>query len=174
MQVHIQGQPVPSLRTRKLGCLLALLTLHHDRSLDRAWLAVKLWPDSEQEIARRNLRTRLSQLRGALGSQSTRLTSPDVETLILKLKTPDVAVDVLDFDSQMARGDLSALEEAVAQYRGPLHEGCTEEWALDERMARELKCLQALQKLGDAAMESGDHGQALLHYQRAVRMDPLG
>jgi len=45
-------------------------------------------------------------------------------------------------------GKLSELEQAVALYRGPLLEGCTEDWVFQERAVREQNCLRALQKLG--------------------------
>ena len=45
--------------------------------------------------------------------------------------------DVVVFDAAVALGEEVALAEAVRLYRGPLLEGCTEEWVLPEREARE-------------------------------------
>jgi hypothetical protein len=39
----------------------------------------------------------------------------------------------------------SLLERAVTLYRGPLLEGCAEEWAIPERTHRELAYLEALE-----------------------------
>jgi DNA-binding SARP family transcriptional activator len=48
MQVRIEGQPLPLMRSRKSLWLLALLTLRHDRPVERDWLAGTLWPDLNQ------------------------------------------------------------------------------------------------------------------------------
>jgi hypothetical protein len=46
LQVELNGQPLPRLRSRKGHWLLALLVLRHGREVERAWLAGMLWPDS--------------------------------------------------------------------------------------------------------------------------------
>src|SRR5262249_9077534 len=76
------------------------------------------------------------------------------------------------FDAAIASGTLSALEQAVALYRGPLLEGCNEEWIPQEREAREQVYLQALQTLGDASLAGGDYDAAAGYYQQTVRIDP--
>jgi predicted ATPase/DNA-binding SARP family transcriptional activator len=170
MHVQVQGRPLPHLRSRKTLWLLALLTLRPDRPVEREWLAGMLWPDVDQSQAFANLRPILSELRGALGDQSLRLRSPDRHTLFLALAGAEA--DVVMFDAAIASGKLSALEQAVALYRGPLLEGCLEEWVHQERAEREQHCLQALQKLGDAALTAGDYDTAIGFYQRAVSLDP--
>src|SRR5262249_31823613 len=67
----------------------------------------------------------------------------------------------------------SQLERAVALYRGPLLEGCLEEWAIQEGQAREQAFLQALETLAHAAMQPGDHAEAARLLRRAVQTDPL-
>src|SRR5262249_3581298 len=143
----------PQLRSRKGLWLLALLILRHDRPIEREWLAGTLWPDVNQSHALANLRLIMSELRSGLGDQSERLQTPDRHTLLLDLAGANV--DLLAFDAAIASAKLSALDEAVALYRGPLLEGCTEEWVFPERNAREHHCLQALQTLGDATLASG-------------------
>src|SRR5690242_7247021 len=170
MQVRVQGQPLPHLRSRKTLWLLALLTLRHDRPVEREWLAGMLWPDVDQSQAFANLRPILSELRGALGTQGERLQSPGRHTLLLDLA--GAPADVLIFDAALQSGKLSALEQATALYRGPLLEGCTEEWVFQEREEREQNCLQALQKLAEAALTTGDYERAAGFYRRAVSLDP--
>jgi predicted ATPase/DNA-binding SARP family transcriptional activator len=170
MQALVQGQPLPHLRSRKTLWLLALLTLRHDRPVEREWLAGTLWPDVDQSQAFANLRPIVSELRRALGSQGARLQSPDRHTLLLELAGAEA--DVLTFDAAMKSRKPSALEQAVALYRGPLLEGCTEEWVFQERNVREQNCLQALQQLADAALTAGDYDTAIGYYQRAVSLDP--
>lgn len=170
IQVLIEGQPLPQLRSRKSLWLLALLTLRHDRPVEREWLAGTLWPDVNQTRAFSNLRPVVSELRQALGSQAHRIQSPNRSTLRLNLTGTDV--DVRAFDAAIESRNLSTLERAVTLYRGPLLEGCTEEWVFPEREAREQKCLQVLQILGDSALEAGEYEAAAKYYRRSVGMDP--
>jgi predicted ATPase/DNA-binding SARP family transcriptional activator len=170
MQVQVHGLPLPACRSRKPLWALALLTLHPNRPVQREWLAETLWPDSKQSQAFANLRPVLSELRRALAEESKRLQAPNRHTLLLDLT--DAEVDLLRFEAAIARGTFSDLEQAVALYRGPLLEGCHEEWALPEREAREQGYLQALQKLGDAALVGGNYDAATDYYQRVVRIDP--
>jgi predicted ATPase/DNA-binding SARP family transcriptional activator len=171
MKVLVHGQPLPHLRSRKTLWLLALLTLRHDRPVEREWLAGTLWPDVDQSQAFATLRPALSELRKALGSQGDRLQSPSRHTLHLDLR--DAHVDILAFDTAINSKQLSALAQAVTIHCGPLLEGCTEEWVFQERAVREQRCLQALQTLADAALAAADYETAVGHYQRAVGMDPL-
>ena len=170
MQVRVQGQPLPPFRSRRALWLLALLTLRHNRPVQRDWLAGTLWPDLDQSQAFANLRPILSELRRALAVEERRLQSPDRHTLLLDLTGTEV--DVLAFDAAIKRGKLSDLEQAVALYSGPLLEGCSEEWVFQERSVREQHCLQALQKLGDAALKDSDYGAAVGYYRQAVGIDP--
>jgi predicted ATPase/DNA-binding SARP family transcriptional activator/uncharacterized protein HemY len=170
MQVQVHGRPLPALRSHKHLWLLALLTLRPNRPVEREWLAGTMWPEVEQSNAFDNLRPVLSELRKALGDQSQRLQSPDRFTLMLDLTNAEV--DLLRFDAAIHSGTLSELEQAVGLYRGPLLEGCREEWAVPERASREQVYLQALQTLGDASLASGEYDAAAGYYQQAVRMDP--
>jgi predicted ATPase/DNA-binding SARP family transcriptional activator len=170
MQVLVHGRPLPHLRSRKALWLLALLTLRQDRPVLREWLAGTLWPDTDQSRAFTSLRATLSELRGALGDQSERLQSPSRHALFLDLTGADVDLHV--FDAAMNSKKLEVLKQTVALYRGPLLEGCHEEWVAQEREQREQECLQAFQTLGDAALAAGDHGAAVGYYQRAVSIDP--
>ncbi|MCW3098702.1 MAG: hypothetical protein JWL77_4320 [Chthonomonadaceae bacterium] len=171
LQVLADGHPLPRLRSRKGIWIVALLALRHDRPVEREWLAGVFWPDMEPSQAFANLRPILSELRSGLGSQKERLQSPDRHTLRLDLT--DTTVDVLTFDAAIERGRPSDLERAVVLYRGPLLEGCTEEWVFQERNAREHQCLQALDELGNSALMVGDYGKAIGYYRRMVDIDPL-
>src|SRR5262249_13030624 len=134
------------------------------------WLAGTLWPDSDQSQAFANMRPVLSELRKALATEGQRLQSPDRHTLMLDLTGAEV--DLLRFDAAIMSGTLSELEHAVGLYRGPFLEGCPEDWASQEREAREQVYLQALQTLGDASLAGGDYDAAVGYYQQAVQFDP--
>jgi DNA-binding SARP family transcriptional activator len=105
MQVRVQGQPLPPLRSRMILWLLALLPLRPNRPVEREWLSGVLWPDRDQSQAFANLRPVLSGLRSALGGEGERLQSPSRHILLLDLTGADV--DVLEFDAAIASGDLS-------------------------------------------------------------------
>ena len=169
IEVRVHGRPLPVLRSRKALWLLALLALRSGRSVEREWLAGTLWPDTEQSLAFNNLRVVLSELRKALGEEGRRLRSPDRHTL--SLDSSGAEIDARDFDAAIGDGSLPALERAVTLYRGPLLEGCPEEWVFQEREKRAEDCLRALQTLGDAALEAGDPEAAVGYYRRAVGLD---
>ena len=169
--VSVAGKPLPRLRTRKGQWLLALLALRHDQEVERDWLAGTLWSESLEEQARTNLRLSLTDLRRALGDQSCRLQSPTPRTLRLDLSGADV--DVIAFDRALARGDCASLQEAIALYRGPLLEGCSEEWCVWERQAREQAYLQARETLASAALANADTATAVGHLRRIIAIDPF-
>jgi predicted ATPase/DNA-binding SARP family transcriptional activator len=168
---RVNDQPLPRLRSRKGHALLALLALRAGRSLDRPWLAGTLWPDSSHPQALANLRNSLKDLRHTLGPEAYRLRSPTTRTLMLDLSGAEV--DVLAFDAAIARGDLPSLEQAVALYRGPLLEGCEEEWVAEERRTRERAYLAALEALADDARTRGDLAAAERALRQTVAADPL-
>jgi predicted ATPase/DNA-binding SARP family transcriptional activator len=167
----VGGAPLPRLRARKGQWLLALLTLHAHRDVERAWLAGTLWPDSLEPQAFNNLRVNLTDLRRALGPEAGRLHSPTILTLRLDLSGADA--DLLAFDQAIASGEIPALEQAVALYRGPLLEGCAEPWAFQEREVREQSYLVALETLARHAAEEENPAAAERYLRRAVAADPL-
>jgi non-specific serine/threonine protein kinase len=170
------------LRYRKSQSVLALLALRASAEVERDWLAALLWPESTGTQALRNC---LTDLRHALGPQASRLRSRTPHTVGLDLT--GAAVDVLAFDAALARASAAgrgneaatdselaaALTEAVTLYRGPLLEGCAEEWAFQERQAREQAYLAARERLAALALEAGETAEAERHLRLAVAVDPL-
>src|ERR1700752_3374422 len=69
-EVRVNGTPLPRLRSLKGQWLLALLTLHANQEVERAWLTGLLWPDSAERAAFANLRCSLKDLRRALGPEA--------------------------------------------------------------------------------------------------------
>jgi DNA-binding SARP family transcriptional activator len=170
-QVRVNGVPLPRLRAHKGDALLALLTLRHDREVERAWLAGILWPDCSTSHGLSTMRRYLTDLRRALGLEARRLCSPTSHSLAFDLT--GAAADVIAFDAAMARGNRESLEEAVGLYKGPLLEEWTEEWVFEERQAREQRYLEALEELAADAIARSDLGGAERHLRRAVVVDPL-
>jgi predicted ATPase/DNA-binding SARP family transcriptional activator len=171
MEIEREGRPAPPLRARAGRWLLALLVLYHDRDVEREQLSALLWPDSSAEQAAYNLRRNLTDLRRVLGTDASRLRSPTFRTLRLDLAGADV--DLIAFDAAIACGGTSDLERAVSLYRGPLLDGCLEEWAISERLAREQAVLSALETLADHALAEGDLARAERHLRRAIAFDPF-
>src|SRR5438552_15954756 len=107
LHVTVRGEPLPRVRRRAAAWLLALLALRHGRTVDRAWLAGTLWPESGESRALQNLRNDLVSLRKALGPEVGRLHSPAPDSLTLELTGAEV--DVLQFDATIQTGDEQAL-----------------------------------------------------------------
>jgi DNA-binding SARP family transcriptional activator len=170
-QVQVDGRPLPRLRTRKEEWLLALLALRSGAPLPRPWLAGTLWPGSSETAALACLRTALTDLRRALDTEAGRLQSPTPHSLALDLN--GAFVDLLAFDAAIATRSAAKLADVVALYRGPLLEGCDEEWVFQERQRREQAFLQALERLAVAAMARGEIGEAVRYLEAAAGVDPL-
>jgi predicted ATPase/DNA-binding SARP family transcriptional activator len=167
----LDGALLPGLRRRQARWLLALLALRAGRPVERVWLAGLLWPEAAEITALKNLRSSLADLRQSLGPAAGCLVSPTARTLCLGLGGAEV--DVVSFDAAIVEGSNAGLERAVALYRGPLIEGCSEEWAFQERQAREQAYLAALELLAARALARGETRAAERHLRRAVSADPL-
>ena len=163
--------PLPRARSRTVQWMLAFLTLRHGQALDRDWLAGVFWPNSPEPGALANLRRGLNDLRRMLGGDAYRLNAPTSRTVCLDLA--GASVDVVEFDAAIRAGDATSMERAIGLYRGPLLEGCVEEWSVPERREREEKCLDALELLAVEALARGEHSDAARLLHRAVSMDPL-
>lgn len=169
--VQVDGRLLGRRHSRKENWLLALLALRHGRELSREWLAGRLWPDSLESQALSYLRQNIYLLKQALGDEARRVLSPTSRTILLDLTGAEV--DVAAFDQAIRTGDTSSLEAAAGLYRGPLLEGCDEEWILNERLVREQAFLQCLETLSDRALERGDPATALPFLRQLIRVDPL-
>ncbi|BDI29558.1 serine/threonine protein kinase [Capsulimonas corticalis] len=170
MQVLVEGRLLPPQRSRKTLWVLALLALRRDCAVERAWLTEALWPDAYPDQAAVNLNPILSDLRRTLGVEARRLQTPSRHTLRLDLE--GAVVDLVEFDAALISQKPGSLERAVSLYTGPLLEGCLEEWASQERNAREQDCLRALQTLAQMALTAGNYGGAADYFRRATRISP--
>lgn len=171
LDVRVQGQPLPPLRSRKGYWLLALLVLRAGREVRREWLAETLWPDSFGEEAFASLRQSLRDLRLKLGPEAHRIQSPTSRTL--RFDPEGAQIDVLAFDTALGRGGPDDLTKAMRLYAGPLLEGCVELWVLPEREARERGYLNAVEKRAQAALAEGCASDAARILEPAVWVAPL-
>jgi len=168
-EVTVGGAPVRGLQSRAEQRLLAWLALHAGVESDREMLAATFWPESAPDRALFYLRRGLSDLRRSLGAESACILSPTSRTLALN--RAGARVDVLEFDSAVARADHESLKRAVGMYVGPLLPGWLDEWVLSERSSRERAYLDALERLAADAMEREREEEAVEWLQRAVRED---
>lgn len=171
VSIRVHGTHLPALPSRKGTYLLALLALRHNREVERDYLAGLLWPDSDQEKALFNLRQILSRVRQALGSEAWRLDAPARHTLRLDVR--GAIVDVVAFDDALVRNDPDAWRAAAALYRGPLLEGCDEEWASCARRDREQALLVVLERLAAHAIREGDCAAAAGYLRQVIAVDNL-
>jgi DNA-binding SARP family transcriptional activator len=74
--VHIHGTPMPQLRNKTGSFLLAALAVSSGQKRSRQDVANELWPNSEPEVALRNLRRSLTNLRSVLGDEQSRTVGP--------------------------------------------------------------------------------------------------
>src|SRR5688500_10271708 len=114
--------------------MLALLARAGDGGVGRDRLIATLWPDIEEERARRNLTHALYALRRDLGDEDAIQGAKD-----LRLDTERIGVDVREFADAIAQGRLA---HAASLYGGPFLDGFFlsgvpefERWADDERQA---------------------------------------
>ena len=158
--------------TRKATALLAHLALA-ERARSREALCELLWPDQDPEHARGALRRTLSALRKSVGEEWVDTTGDSVAL------RPGPTVDVARFRS-LAAGDLAALEQAVAVFRGELLEGfflrdspAFDAWHMREADALGRELGTALGRLVRGLAERGAYPEAIGHAQRWLALDPL-
>jgi predicted ATPase/DNA-binding SARP family transcriptional activator len=182
LRVFSGKRSVSFLQAPKAGLLLAYLAYFPRQPQTRELFLEMLWPESDPESSRHNLRSLLHALRRQLGPAD-----PAAEPLLLAepaalcLNPAAFSTDVAEFTAALERAARSVelserarrLAEAVALYRGELLAGFYDPWVLTERQRLGEEYLSALQHLVLALEESGDLEQAIEYARRAVQADPL-
>ena len=162
--------------TRKAESLLACLILHPE-GIRRDYLAGLLWPDVEDELARRNLRTTLWRLKRTIdGSIGMRLQSIDGKVGLLRA---GVEVDLFRFkellreahEAREGRPEMLKLAESI--YEGDLLEDRLEEWCEEERRSLRTTYVALLRELTEISKAGGDTAKALEYARRVVKIEPL-
>lgn len=177
----LEDAPVTTVDWPRLQSLFAYLVLHRAAPQSRTYLAAQLWPDSTEAQAHTNLRSLVHRLRHDLPEADLFLR---IERQTLQWSPhPDVSwtLDVADFERALAQADQArspvaartALEEAVALYRGDLLPGCYDEWILPERERLRQAFLGALEQLILLLERERDYPAAISAAQRLLRYDPL-
>ena len=154
--------------SRRARSLLGLLALER-RTHPRGQLAGRLWPDVLDESARTSLRSALSALRRALGTDADRylLTNRDG----VALAGPDqVWTDVGEFQRLVAEG---RLENALELSRGDLLQNLDDDWVYEQRDEHRSQLVALLERMAAASEADGDLAAALALNRRQVALDPL-
>lgn len=167
LRAEVDGRPCVLAGQKVVGLLayLALYPLPQPREV----LAELFWPDAALNRARRSLADALYRLRRALGDGWL---DAAAEQIALS-PSPDVWVDVWEFDRLVAVGDPASLQQAQSLYLGDLLPELYDDWLLPLRVSRREKYLSGLQFLGQAAEALGQSTKALDHYRQLAQADPL-
>lgn len=189
-QVLEDHQPVKGLYEHTKG-LLAYVAADPSRAHSREMLAELLWPNDEEEVARRNLRQAISRLRGAIGDRDA-----DIPYLIVDRNTiqfnqgSDHVSDLSQFgsyqpDEKKARQlefspeDLDWLKHAVAAYKGHFLENfymsdnpSFDDWLYAKREAYKHLVLRYLEYLSAYFEQQGDLETAIDYSRRQVEIEP--
>lgn len=155
---------------RRLG-LLALLAVPPGRLVTRDKLVGYLWPERDDERARRLLSTALYDLRQDLGEDVIRTPGDEIG-----LDPAVITSDAAEFLAALEAGDYEA---AVELYGGPFLEASYigagpefEHWVDGERQRYARKYCEALEKLATARDRAGDRPGAVELWNRLAVQDP--
>jgi DNA-binding SARP family transcriptional activator/tetratricopeptide (TPR) repeat protein len=169
LRVASEERPLPLAAPPRTGPLLAYLALHRTPQ-DRRTVAGALWPDSDPDGARTNLRRHLHYLRQALPE------APGPGWLVTDGSRvglhPEAAlwVDVRAFEDAVAAGEL---DRAAALYTDHLLPELDDEWLLVERERLRDVLLDLLTALAERHLEDGRPSETLRVLDRLLREDPL-
>jgi DNA-binding SARP family transcriptional activator len=185
-QVTLDGEPVTGFHSDKVRALLAYLCTETAGPHRREKLAGLLWPDLPESSARSNLRRALANLRSVISDREVAPPFLSITPQTLAFDTAsDAWVDVAAFSDMVGDGgqgpdwDISALERAVALYRGEFLEGFSlpdsplfGEWTLLHRERWHRLSLEALQRLVQHFQQVGEYERGLGYAWRQVELDP--
>lgn len=168
-----KGQVVAgaAAQPRRLA-ILALLARAGDRGITREKLIGYLWPDSDEERARRLLSQAVYMLRRDLGSEEAIAGVRD-----LRIGAEVITSDVAEFEAAIAARDY---ERAAAFYAGPFLDGFHlpgaaefDRWVDEERRALEHESETAFERCATGVEARGDYASAVIWWRRMAAKDPI-
>ena len=164
------GEPTPPIAPR-LRLLLASLALSPGEGQGREGLASRLWPESDQEQARTNLRKAWHELRRRL-PQAERLVDAAGETLTWRADAP-CRVDAVEFRRAAEGRTVEELARAAGLYRGEFLPDHWEEWVLSRREELRRQYLGVLECLAALLESRGQYREAQRRVRQLLAEDPL-
>jgi DNA-binding SARP family transcriptional activator len=150
--------------------LLAMLARAGSRGVTRDRLLLMLWPDSDEERARRGLNQALYALRQDLGEAAI------AGSVDLRLDASVITSDVQELEDARAAG---RFEAAAATWRGPFLDGFNlpglpefERWAETERGALTQDYCELLETLATQSASRSDAVAAVSWWRKLAALDP--
>lgn len=172
LQVSVGDRSLPLKFPPRTVPLWAYLLLQRGQAVKRLTLAVFLWPDVREAVARTNLRRHLHQLQRSLPSAPSDrpwLLS-DADDVSWNIDS-DYWLDVLEFERLSATPD--ALDKAVALYRGELLRDIYDDWIIFERERLRSLYFNDLYQLIAQRRAQGNSQQAITYAIQLLARDPL-
>lgn len=173
LEVLIDGDPMPRLRSRKGQLLLAHLVLRAGQDVSRESLCEILWPDNFIDQARLSLRQSLVDLRKALGPEAGRIEAQGATGLRFEANGAEIDVVAFDVISRSSEPKLVDLDLAIRAYRGPLLDGLRDDSITGEREARREAYLTLLTRRAEKALAVNDGPAAVAALRKATAASPL-
>jgi DNA-binding SARP family transcriptional activator len=172
LAVERDGSPVSGAGAqRRPLALLALLAAAGDRGISRAKAVGLLWPDSDEEKARRVLAQTLYSIRRDLGGNIVAGTNE------LRLDPESIDCDLRAFGCAIERSDWRT---AASVYAGPFLDGFHlpsapefDRWADETRRAFSHRYIATLERLADEAARSGCAADEVPCCRKLAAADPL-
>ena len=165
-----QGRAVDRFRTRKAADLLAYLAFYRQRVHSRDELVEILWPDSDPDSGRHNLRQALTSLRHQFEPPGTPPGAVLIsDRSIVRVDPATLCTDVAEFEELLwsvspgasLSDQADALAAAVRLYQGELLAGSYSEWIFPERDRLAEAHLSALIRLTALYERIGDTARGL-------------
>lgn len=164
---------------RKAQELLALLLLAPHRRMLREFAADQLWPDADQEAAKKAIRQALWQIHQAADppGEASRLVESANDTIAVNSGRPvwldaTVFADVSGELDDSTPDDVGKLADAARLYRGPLMAGCDDDWCIVERAHFEDLYISLLDRLSSLYEQRGQMRQAIIFARRLLDVEP--
>ncbi|MBZ9675645.1 alpha/beta fold hydrolase [Mesorhizobium sp. ES1-1] len=170
-QFRLDGRRV-ELALRKAAALLIHLA-EAGGPIARDVAATLLWPEADADAARARLRRTLYKIRMAFGCE---IIAAGAASLAL---APSLSVEI-DAGAFERACDAGRFEAAAELYKGDYLAGFSlpdcpefEEWVFFRREALRSRLMQALERLVEARIATGDAHAAVLHATRLTALDAL-
>ena len=154
-----------TFRSHRVPALIGYLA-KRGRMCRREEVAESLWPNSEIEQARHNLRQTLQYARLYVGDDAFVGSRHDIGI------SDQIEIDSKAFENHFDRGQLADYANALSLYRGPFLDGVFDEWAEDARLQYSRQYLEVLIALGEAELNT-DPKLALQRAEAAISEDPF-
>ena len=161
----------PDVLWRKHVALLTYLALSPDGTRSRSHLLGLLWPESPEDKARRSLNEAVRRLRSALGTERL-LTRGDT----LQLNANELEVDVRQFETLRAEGQLRALELIRGEFLEGFHVDdapAFEDWMDTQRAQIRQAATGLLVARAEEQLAVNRYVEARALARRALTFDPF-